>query len=67
MKKILKADISKKLYKDSFVDRPSEIEVGKIYRRKFINEKGKELIREYYVTEILELNDGGLIIKSIVT
>jgi len=66
MKRMTKLDISKKKYKDLYVGKVLDLEVGKKYKRKFKDEKENEVIKEIYITEILEINDGGLIIKSIV-
>jgi len=65
IKKIDKIDISKKRYSDLYLDKPLEIEVGKKYKRKIINEKGKEIVKDFYISEIKILDDGGIIIKSI--
>jgi len=64
MQKLAKLDISKRKYKNLYVKLPSIIEVGKKYKRRIIDEKGKEKEKEFCITEILELDDGGLIIKS---
>jgi len=65
MRKLTKVDMGKRKYKNLYVDKPSLIEVGKKYKRKFIDEKGREKEREIRITEIIELDDGGLIIKFI--
>jgi len=65
VRKLTEVDISKRKYRNLYVDKPSIIKVGKKYKRRVIDEEGKEKVKEYYITEILELDDGGLIIKSI--
>jgi len=64
MEKKAKVNISETKYRDLYIDKPLEIEVGKKYKRRIIGEKRDVIEKEYFISEILELDDGGLIIKS---
>jgi len=65
MRKIDKVDINKRKYKFLYDNKPSIIEVGKNYKRKIMDERGNKIVRDCYIIELLELDDGGLIIKSV--
>jgi len=62
VQKISKVDLSERRLEGSFVTKPSEIVAGKTYKRKVIDENGNEVIRDFYVNEIMKLDDGGLMI-----
>jgi len=62
VQKISKVNLSERHLEGSFVAKPSEIVVGKTYKRKVIDENGNEVIKDFYVNEIRKLDDDGLLI-----